>query len=189
MVMEWNEYVKLFDEILEGKITGAPYDQEDFLKYVSLNKMRQNRWLKHGKLNHELTEKLQRLNAAQEWILITEPWCGDASQIAPFVQKLAECSDNICLTIQLRDSEGSLINDYLTNGAMAIPKLIVRNENGNDLFNWGPRPADAQQIHLLNKENTEKTAEEKKTELQLWYNKDKGAMLQEELLEAFNAFL
>ena len=43
MVMEWNEYVKLFDEILEGKITGAPYDQEDFLKYVSLNKMRQNR--------------------------------------------------------------------------------------------------------------------------------------------------
>jgi hypothetical protein len=73
--------------------------------------------------------------------------------------------------------------DYLTNGGRSIPKLIVRDAKGNDLFTWGPRPKEAQNIHLrqMNDENMSK--EEKKIELQNWYNKDKGESTQEELLE------
>ena len=64
--------------------------------------------------------------------------------------------------------------------------MVVRDENGDDLFHWGPRPKDAQAIHMNNREDDSKTGEEKKVELQSWYNKDKGADLQLELLAKYS---
>lgn len=88
----------------------------------------------------------------------------------------------ITYDLQLRDSEPFLIEDYLTNGGKAIPKLISRDENGNDLFVWGPRPAGAQELmNRLKEENAE--FETIKIELQNWYNHDKGKQIQSELKE------
>jgi hypothetical protein len=115
--------------------------------------------------------------------LITEPWCGDAAHAQAFIAKLADVNPLISLLVQNRDAPASEIDNYLTNGGRSIPKLIVRDAKGNDLFTWGPRPKEAQNIHLrqMNDENMSK--EEKKIELQNWYNKDKGESTQEELLE------
>ena len=82
----------------------------------------------------------------------------------------------------MRDGNESLIDDYLTNGGKSIPILVARDKNGNDLFRWGPRPKDAQALFLANKNDESKSAEEKKIELQAWYNKDKGITVQEEIL-------
>ncbi|NRA10714.1 MAG: thioredoxin family protein, partial [Crocinitomicaceae bacterium] len=100
----------------------------------------------------------------------------------PFIQKMVEYSPNIELEIQHRDGEGSEINQYLTNGGKSIPKLIVRDENGNDLYNWGPRPTEPQAI-IVNPKNSDLTSKEKKSELQVWHNKDKGVSVQKELAE------
>ncbi|MFT5860448.1 MAG: hypothetical protein ACI865_002561 [Flavobacteriaceae bacterium] len=185
--MTWDDYAQLFEEITTGQLTTAPYDKESYLNYTALNASRQKRWMKRGKLNEALVAKLGEIKKKQSWILITEPWCGDASHLAPFIVKLAETSANIDLSINLRDGKDSMIQDYLTNGGMSIPMLVVKDAFGKDIFHWGPRPKDAQTIHVNNLSNTSKSGEEKKIELQSWYNKDKGEDLQLELLAKLTA--
>ena len=178
--MNWNEYVPLFEDILTGKITGSPYDDPHFMEYVKLNKSRMNRWLKTGKLNDDLKLKLAAIHEPQYWNLITEPWCGDAAHSNPFIFLMSDQNPHIHLQIQLRDSD-SEIDLYLTNGGKSIPKLIVRDENGNDIWVWGPRPKEAQQ-YVLDLKSQELSIEEQKAKHQEWYNQDKGAEIQREFL-------
>ena len=186
--MNWNTYISLFESILSKENATPPYDNEAYLNYTSLNFSRQNRWFKRGALTEELKTEIENISEEQEWILITEPWCGDAAHINPFIQMAAELNDKINLTINLRDGEDSLIQDYLTNGvSMSIPILVVRNKDGKDLFVWGPRPKDAQALLMQHKTDDSKTNEEKKIEFQAWYNKNKGADIQSELVEKFKS--
>lgn len=178
--MKFTTYNQLFEQILSSKELKAPYDNPDFLTYTELNQSRQQRWMKKGEINEELENLLKAIPKPMKWILITEPWCGDASHLVPFIAKLADKNNLIDLEIQLRDSD-SEIDRYLTNGGKSIPMLIVRNEKSEDLFVWGPRPKEAQSIHLRNLD-TDKSKEEKKIELQKWYNADKGQSLQIEIL-------
>lgn len=180
--MNWNEYIAEFDNVLDGKSANEIYNDPTYLEYVKLNVVRMNRWAKRGDLIEDLKAKLDGLKENQKWILITEPWCGDAAHIAPFIEKIAEYSPKIDLEIQLRDSENSEIENYLTDGSRSIPKLIVRNQEGEDLFTWGARPKGA--TGLVEKQKSQEgTKEEKKAELQMWYNNDKGLGIQKELLE------
>jgi hypothetical protein len=177
--MNFKKYEGLFENILTAETPVAPYDQADYIQYVELNHKRQDRWIKKGDILPETQAIIGAISTPQKWVLITEPWCGDAAHLSPFIAKMAELNPNIELTVQLRDSD-SEIDQYLTDGGKSIPKLIVRNENNEDLFVWGPRPAAAQKIHLENL-TSDKTMEEKKVELQKWYNKDKGASMQAEI--------
>jgi hypothetical protein len=174
------EYLKYFEEVINEKITSAPYDNPDFLHYAKLNHSRQNRWFKTGELHEELVEALTSICEKQEWILITEPWCGDAAHSVPFIIRIAEKNPLIELTIQLRDEANSLIDSYLTNGNKSIPKLIVRDVEGNDLFTWGPRPNSCHELYVEHKEQGA-DFETLKTELQKWYNENKGMDLQKEI--------
>ena len=178
--MKWNEYIAQFDEILEGINTETPYDNPAYLEYVKLNNSRMNRWLKRGELLDETKKVLDKINAKQKWVLITEPWCGDAAHLAPFIEKITAYSPHIDFEVQLRDSEESEIENYLTNGGKAIPKLIARDADNNDLFVWGARPKEATEL-VQRQKMSEVSAEEKKAELQVWYNKDKGSSIQKEL--------
>lgn len=181
--MNAKEYVDLFKEILERKYTSPPYDQEGYLNYTQLNSNRQNRWLKSGHINDEIKHKIINFKAPQQWIIITEPWCGDAAHSVPFMIKLAELNDNIQLDIQLRDQPPFLIDQYLTNGtSKSIPILVVRDEEGEDIFTWGPRPKECQKVlDELKKENVDFEAQN--LALQNWYNENKGVDIQKELLE------
>ena len=116
--------------------------------------------------------------------MITEPWCGDASHIVPFIQMMAELNPLIHVDYELRDAEPNRINEYLTNGSKAIPKLIIRNGEGKDLATWGPRPAECQ---VLYKELHESKApfEEVKIALQNWYNEHNGVEIQQEITALF----
>lgn len=181
--MNWNTYIELFDNILNKDFTEAPYDKEDYFNYVELNEKRQSRWLKKGEITAELKSVIESIDQEQKWVLITEPWCGDASHINPFIFLMSELSDKITLEIQLRDSEESEIDNYLTNGGKAIPKLVVRDDQGEDLFTWGPRPKAAQDLVLEMKTDDSKTADEKKMGLQKWYNKNKGLDIQKEFIQ------
>jgi hypothetical protein len=186
--MDFNTYSELFKEILDGNNTTAPYDDAHFVEYVKLNASRQHRWIKTGVLSQELTNTIEKIKDEQHWVLITEPWCGDASHSVPFIAKMAELNPNIKLEIQLRDSDNSEINNYLTNSGKAIPILVVRNSKNEDLFVWGPRPAPCQQIFLEMKKK-DLTLEEQKVVLQNWYNNDKGVSIQVELNEQISKYL
>ncbi|MEN9997389.1 MAG: hypothetical protein RI922_379 [Bacteroidota bacterium] len=181
--MNFTVYQQTFDHILSGEMTTAPYSDSHFIEYVKLNHSRQNRWIKKGVLIEEAVAAVEKIQSKQTWVLITEPWCGDASHNVPFIAKLAELNPLITLEIQLRDSEGSEIDSYLTNGGKAIPKLIIRDENKQDLHVWGPRPAEAQALfHKLKEQNL--TLEEQKIGLQQWYNENNGLNVQKEIATA-----
>lgn len=183
--MNWSTYIDLFQQIIEKKLTKAPYDDPAYVNFVQLNERRQSRWLKKGKILPKLKELIEKITEKQTWVLITEPWCGDASHSSPFIFLLSELNENIHLEIQLRDGKDSEIDNYLTNGGKSIPKLIVRDKNGKDLFTWGARPKSAQDFVMEMKGDESLSAEEKKMQLQKWYNKNKGEALQRELAELF----
>ncbi len=63
--------------------------------------------------------------------------------------------------------------------------LIARDENNNDLFIWGPRPAEAQAFRdNLSAANTDSEAITQA--LQHWYNTDKGKSLNTEILQHYS---
>lgn len=180
--MNASEYIELFDTILNRTEQVAPYDDPAFLDYAKLNASRFKRWMKTMEIDETFSNFLQTIKTKQHWIIITEPWCGDAAHIVPFLLKFAELSPAITCELQLRDSEPFLIDSYLTNGGKAIPKLVSRNEQGEDLFVWGPRPAKAQELYVrLKEENAD--FEKVKIELQNWYNDNKGEEIIKELTE------
>jgi hypothetical protein len=183
--MDFANYEQYFESILNGETIVAPYDKPAYMNYTKLNWTRQHRWLKTGELNADLINLVMQIKHPQHWIIITEPWCGDAAHILPFIHKLTQMNPLITLDIQLRDSEPHLINSYLTgaNKSKSIPKLIVRNSEGHDLMVWGPRPQENQELFEQMK-GDERDMEEIKLRLQKWYNDDKGRSLQHELLEA-----
>jgi len=183
--MDFANYEQYFQSILNGEITNAPYDNPAYMNYTKLNWTRQQRWLKTGEMNADLINLVMQVKQPQHWIVITEPWCGDAAHILPFIHKLSQMNPAITLDIQLRDTAPYLIDNYLTGASRSksIPKLIVRNSEDQDLMVWGPRPQENQELFEQMK-GDERDMEEIKLLLQKWYNDDKGRSLQHELLEA-----
>lgn len=180
--MNFQEYRDYFKSIVEKSSADnePPYNNPDYYDYTKLNWSRMNRWLKTGKLSKELSEIIKKIEKPQSWIVITEPWCGDAAHNVPFIEMAARENPLVSVSYQLRDTEPFLIEQYLTNGTKSIPKLIVRDAGGNDLATWGPRPQDCQLLYAqLSKEKA--PFEKVKIELQNWYNVNKGISIQKEL--------
>jgi hypothetical protein len=93
--MNFSDYQQTFERILSGELTSAPYDDPHFIEYVKLNDSRQNRWVKKGVLLDEAVDAINNIQSKQTWVLITEPWCGDASHTVPFIVKLAELNNSL----------------------------------------------------------------------------------------------
>jgi hypothetical protein len=179
--MNFKDYLTHFEQILSAKKQVAPYDDPAFLNYAKLNWSRMNRWLKKGVISDDSKAVVQSIHAPQKWILIVEPWCGDAAHIVPIIELLAQQNQNISLDIQLRDTEPFLIHSYLTNGAKAIPILIIRDQLNEDLVVWGPRPKGCAAVQeSLKAKNI--PLEELKVALQNWYNADAGKEIQQEIV-------
>lgn len=180
--MDFESYLAEFERILNSPSRPAPYDKAEYLTYAKLNWARLNRWLRTGKLTEQFVRILNRVSEPQHWIVITEPWCGDAAHSIPFLHLAAQLNPLISVEYELRDSPPFRINDYLTNGSKSIPKLIIQDNQGNDLAVWGPRPAGCQQLfNQLKAEGVDFEAQ--KTAQQNWYNADKGLSLQQEIGE------
>ncbi len=178
--MNFHSYLDYFENILNNPAPPAPYDKPDYYNYAKLNWSRMNRWFKTGALTEEIKSIVAKINEPQQWIIITEPWCGDASHVVPFLEMIAKLNPLIETQYELRDTEPFRINEYLTRGGKSIPKLIIRNASGKDLATWGPRPAGCQKLY--DKLHEEKADFEKmKIELQQWYNQDNGKEIVKEI--------
>ena len=121
--------------------------EKEYFEYRKLNFQRSSRLEKTFVPSEETRQIFSNIIKKQKWILITESWCGDSAQNLPIIAKLAEIKQlRLDFKIVLRDSNLDFIDLYLTNGGRAIPKLIVLDENDNELFRWGPRPVEAQNL-------------------------------------------
>ncbi|MBC5835128.1 thioredoxin family protein [Flavobacterium sp. F372] len=180
--LSYSAYRTLVSKLIDdGKSTGNE-QSADLLHYSELNEVRMNRLEKTLKMDSEVLEKLQNLKSKQTWLVISEGWCGDAAQILPIIKLMAEASENIDLKIVLRDEHEDLINQFLTNGAKSIPKLLILDENANLINHWGPRPEGAKNLIIDYKAKHGIVDEPAKIALQKWYLDDKGISTMKEIV-------
>ena len=148
--------------------------------YTKLNLQRMRRVEKTFNVSDELRHLLSSIKTKQNWVVITEGWCGDSAQNLPALAKIAKINPLVELQIIERDSNLEIMDLHLTNGTRSIPILISFDENGNEIFCWGPRPKEAQQlVTRLKSEGMEHDAFIE--QLHLWYAKNKGVALEREL--------
>ncbi len=180
----YTDYKKKVLELLkEGKSTGTDQN-EDLFHFTKLNNQRMKRLDKQTKLNEETLSKTQKIDRDFIWLVLTESWCGDAAQTLPVINKFAEANEKIDLKVLLRDENEELMNQFLTNGSKSIPKLIVVDNNSREVVgSWGPRSAKAAKMVTDYKEKHGKVDAKLKTDLQNWYNEDRGAQIEMEMLE------
>jgi len=183
--LTYNSYRSLIDKLLsEGKTTGNN-QESSMIDYTKLNVQRMNRIDKTTLISEELKGLIKK---KQNWVLISEGWCGDAANIVPVIAKICEQSENAELHILLRDDNPEVMDEYLTNGARSVPVLIVLDENCNELFVWGPRPAELQQYVLEYKKQDVFDIEVLKKEVQLWYFNDKTISTQKEIIKLLKRY-
>jgi hypothetical protein len=165
----------------EGKSTG-PNQSDALLNYSMLNDKRMARLDKKIKLSDTTIERLNKIKKEQTWLLITEGWCGDAAHILPVMNKMSSENTNINLKVVLRDENPALMNQFLTNGSMSIPKLVVLDNENSVVSSWGPRPSIATKMVNDYKEKNGSLDPDFKKDLQMWYNKNKGENIQEDIV-------
>lgn len=174
-MMTYPKYRALVETLVEqGKSTGE--EQSDMrVDFTLLNNKRMQRLDKKGVISETHVEKIKTFDRPVEWIVLAESWCGDAAQILPYINKIADLNENIDLKIALRDDHLELMDQHLTNGGRAIPKLIMRDKETKEVIKtFGPRPSGATKLVEDYKNTYGILTPEFKKDLQLWYTKDKG---------------
>ena len=179
--MTFGEYVSLIDRLLADNQTTGTNQSESMVHYGRLNRQRMARLEKTINLDESVRKSISSNTRRQVWLILTEGWCGDAAQNIPAIEKVAAASDLIETRYILRDENLELMDEFLTEGARSIPKLIALDAETHDvLFTWGARPQAAQSLFKKRKaEDVEKSVITE--ELQRWYNADRGVSVQREL--------
>jgi hypothetical protein len=186
--MSYAEYRKLIDELFEKGETTGTVQSPELTDYARLNIVRMNRLDKTTLLDKSTIEALKTIQQPQVWFVLTEGWCGDAAQIVPVLNLMIAENEHIELRLLLRDEHLDLMDHYLVNGrSRSIPRLIaVDRESDTELFNWGPRPKEAQEIYSKMIEDKE-SFDVVKDRLHGWYAKDKTLSTQREITALINA--
>jgi hypothetical protein len=155
--------------------------------YRAINLQRTNRIIKTYSPSQEIIDAVNKINDKQNWIVITEDWCGDSAQTIPYIQKFISHNPNIELKIILRDDNYDFADEIIKEGnPRSIPRVLAFDELGNLVFMWGSRPKEAQEIVTQGKAQG-KTKEEFNKDLHLWYGRDRGKTLEKEFIEILNS--
>ena len=182
--MSFDEYVTLVQTLTDTADSSGPNKSESYINYTKLGNQRMKRLIKTVNLPEEYAAKMKQINGSQTWLVITESWCGDAAQIIPMLQKMANENELIDTRFVLRDENLELMDQFLTRGGRSIPKLIVLDENFEVLGSWGPRPQEAQMLYdTWKQEENPRTYQEFSIELQKWYTQDKGESTFSEIMD------
>ena len=178
----YRDYRDLVEENVANATTTGSEQSEALSNYTLLNHTRMKRLDKKVKIEEEIQQKFENFNGNQTWLVITESWCGDAAHAMPVMNLLTNLTSNIDLKVVLRDENLELMDAFLTQGSLSIPKLIVLdNETEEVVADWGPRPSVVTQLVKDYKAEYGELSPEFKKDLQVWYNKDKSQNIIEDL--------
>jgi hypothetical protein len=180
--MSYKEYREKIDRLHEeGKVTG-PNQTEDLLTYSKLNVHRMDRWDKHTHLSDHTKEVVGKIDKSVTFLVLTEGWCGDAAQIVPVIQQIANLNSSIQTKYIIRDENLEIMDMFLTGTGRSIPIFILIDEKGKVLGHYGPRPRKAQElISQLKADYADMDVIKEK--LHLWYARDKHQELEMEFIQ------
>ncbi|MEY4791579.1 MAG: hypothetical protein RIT34_386 [Bacteroidota bacterium] len=185
--MNYSAYMALTEQLVNEGRTSGPNQSEAYVYYTKLNLQRMNRLNKTITIPMELSELIAQKAQHWTWLIITEPWCGDAAQCVPALEKLALCSPTIQTKYILRDENPEVMDAYLTNGGRSIPKLICLDEQLQEVFTWGPRPDVIQAVMNDLKANGVTEIAQIVEAIQKAYNDNKQAGIYDELAAVLNS--
>lgn len=177
--ISFEEYISTAKERLENP---SNQKEPEYKQYYELGLQRMDRTLKKYVPDEQQLKELASKNFDGKILIISEAWCGDASATVPALVTFFKGHNEV--KIFLRDSDKSLINQYLTNGTESIPKVIILDKDFNVKNSWGPRPKYG--YELLMKHKADPGAYPKDNfynDLQLYYAKNRGKDAVQEILE------
>ncbi len=181
--MTYTEYRMLTEKLAAQKGTTGEEQSELRIDFTFLNNKRMQRLDKKGVISEAHIKKINAFETPVTWTVLAESWCGDAAQVLPYINKVALLNNNISLQVLLRDDNLELMDAHLTNGARAIPKLIMASEKSKEILNtFGPRPSQATAMVQEFKAKNGGLTPEFKKDLQLWYTKNKGINIVDNLV-------
>ncbi len=177
--ISFEEYIRIGKERLENP---ANQQETDYKQYYELGLQRMDRTLKKYVPDEEQLKQLASKNFDGKILIISEAWCGDASATVPALVTFFKGHNEV--KIFLRDSDKSLISQYLTNGTESIPKVIILDKDFNVKNSWGPRPKYGYELLIKHKANPEAYPKDNfYNDLQLYYAKNRGKDAVQEILE------
>lgn len=181
--MSYSEFMALMEKLVSAGETSGSEQKESLVNYTQLNLRRMIRWDKTFKIPWHIQMLIGKVQDPINLLVLTESWCGDAAPTLPVMNRIAELNPNIQLGVLLRDEHLDLMNHFLTQGAMSIPKLVVfKQDSGKIIGEWGPLPTEAQKMAREFKEKNGLLTAAFKEDLQRWFNQDKGQSTLEDLL-------
>ncbi len=192
--LDLQAYRALIEERLAKGQTTDLMQKSAYIEYSRINLVRMARLSRTTRLLPEALEAMRAWHRPQTWLALSEGWCGDAAQILPVLQALAEASPVVRLGVISRAEHPTVMDAFLTNGTRSIPKVILVDEASRRVLgSWGPRPEEAQRLAMETKASLQKisdpsrrvaVAQEGAKALQLWYARDKTRSIQREFTAA-----
>ncbi|MBD8083997.1 thioredoxin family protein [Chryseobacterium caseinilyticum] len=177
--ISFEEYVQIAKQRLDNP---ANQQEKEYKQYYELGLQRIDRTWKKYMPDGDQLHTLESKNFKGKILIISEAWCGDASATVPALVKFFDGKNEV--KIFLRDSDKSLINQFLTNGTESIPKVLILNEDFSVKNSWGPRPKFGHELLLKFKADPEAYPRETfYNDLQLYYSKNRGKDAVAEILE------
>lgn len=177
--ISFDEYIQIANERLENP---ADQNEIEYKPYYELGLQRMNRTLKKLVIDEEQVNELKSKNFDGKILIISEAWCGDASATVPALVNFFEGHNEV--KIFLRDSDSSLIEQFLTNGTQSIPKVIILDKEFKVKNSWGPRPKFGHDLLLKYKADPENyTKDMFYNDLQIYYSRNRGKDAIQEILE------
>lgn len=182
--ISYAEYRGMIDYLLAENKTTGPNQSEQMIEYTRLNVTRMSRLDKTTIILEEVRQAVVGITTPQTWLVITEAWCGDAAQIVPVINRMAELNPAVTLKHVLRDENSQLMDLFLTNGGKSIPIIVVIDDAKREVIgHWGPRPAELQRkVMVRNTDSSPLPYSEFVVELQKWYAQDKTVSIQREFV-------
>lgn len=176
----FDEYLQVADQRLNHP---ANENEKIYHQYYELGLQRMERVLKTFKVDDALLQALKSKSFSGKVLIISEPWCGDASATVPAVAKFFEAA-GIAVRVFLRDADPSLINQFLVNGTQSIPIVILLRDDFQTIAHWGPRPRFGTILLQKFKQNPEDYPQEKfYNDLQIYYAKNQGKDAIQEIID------
>lgn len=185
--LSYEAYTELVKRLVSEKKSTGPEQTASRIDFTKLNASRMRRLDKTLVIPKQAVQSFQNIKEKQTWLVILESWCADGAQTIPVLNKICEISPNLQLKIVLRDETPELMDLFLTNGTKSIPKLIILGDNNTILNIWGPRSKMATKMVEAYKSQKGVIDESFKEFLQIWYNKDMGEAIIDELVSISNA--
>jgi len=145
-LFSYDSYLRKFENWVKEAGSSSSQPTAELIEFTRLNWARTQRIHHTVVLQESLKKEVMKLDHSYSWIVLTEAWCGDSAQNLPVIAEIAALNpEKIKLYLLLRDQNPEFMDNYLTNGSRAIPKLVCIDETLNkEAFVWGPRPAAAQ---------------------------------------------